>query len=60
MANLTEDTYLPPDEELTVPEVNLSSPALRAGAFHMGKFCENQSNVSTEFLLHHHRSKQTA
>ena len=45
MANLTEDTFLPSDEELTVPEVNVSSPALRAGAFHMGKYCENQNNV---------------
>ncbi|CRK90926.1 CLUMA_CG004615, isoform A [Clunio marinus] len=44
----TEDIYLPPDEELTVPEVNLSSPALRAGSFHMGKYCENQNN---EFML---------
>ena len=41
----TFDNYLPNDEELTVPEVNLSSPALRAGAFHMGKYCENQNNV---------------
>lgn len=42
----TLDVYLPPDEDLTVEEVNLSSPALRAGAFHFGKYCENQSNVS--------------
>lgn len=42
----TLDQKLPNDEELTVPEVNLSSPALRAGAFHMGKYCENQNNVS--------------
>lgn len=42
----TADNILPSDEELTVPEVNLSSPALRAGAFHMGKYCENQNNAS--------------
>lgn len=42
----TWDNVLPTEEELTVPEVNLSSPALRAGAFHMGKYCENQNNVS--------------
>jgi NADH dehydrogenase (ubiquinone) 1 alpha subcomplex subunit 8 len=43
----TFDVILPTEEELTVPEVNLSSPALRAGAFHFGKYCENQSNVSS-------------
>lgn len=42
----TFDHVLPTDEELTVPEVNLSSASLRAGAFHMGKHCENQNNVS--------------
>lgn len=42
----TFDHVLPTDEELTVPEVNLSSASLRAGAFHMGKYCENQNNVS--------------
>ena len=41
----TFDHVLPVDEELTVPEVNLSSASLRAGAFHMGKYCENQNNV---------------
>jgi hypothetical protein len=48
----TENLQLPSDEELTVPEVNLSSPALRAGAFHMGKYCENQNNVSFVFWIH--------
>ncbi|XP_029732352.1 NADH dehydrogenase [ubiquinone] 1 alpha subcomplex subunit 8 [Aedes albopictus] len=45
---LTNDVYLPNDEELTVPEVNLSGPALRAGAFHLGKACEAENN---EFML---------
>jgi NADH dehydrogenase (ubiquinone) 1 alpha subcomplex subunit 8 len=45
----TENIHIPSDEELTVPEVNLSSPALRAGAFHMGKYCENINNVSVVF-----------
>lgn len=43
---LTNDVYLPSEEELTVPEVNLSGPALRAGAFHLGKACEAENNVS--------------
>lgn len=47
----TFDHQLPTEEELTVPEVNLSSPALRAGAFHMGKHCENQSNVSCSLQI---------
>ena len=42
---VTADVYLPPEEELTVQEVNLSGPALRAGAFHYGKFCEFENNV---------------
>ncbi|XP_055622482.1 NADH dehydrogenase [ubiquinone] 1 alpha subcomplex subunit 8 [Toxorhynchites rutilus septentrionalis] len=45
---VTKDTYLPTDEELTIPEVNLSGPALRAGAFHLGKHCESENN---EFML---------
>lgn len=43
---LTNDVHLPTEEELTVPEVNLSSSALRAGAFHLGKYCEKQNLVS--------------
>lgn len=45
---VTKDVYLPTEEELTVPEVNLSGPALRAGAFHLGKQCEAENN---EFML---------
>lgn len=43
---ITSDITFPSDEELTVPEINLSGPALRAGSFHYGKYCENQNNVS--------------
>jgi NADH dehydrogenase (ubiquinone) 1 alpha subcomplex subunit 8 len=42
----TWDNSLPTDEELTTEEINLSSAALRAGAFHLGKYCEHQNNVS--------------
>lgn len=42
---ITENTTLPTEEELTVPEVNLSGPALKAGAFHLGKACEWENNV---------------
>ncbi|KAK7866518.1 hypothetical protein R5R35_002477 [Gryllus longicercus] len=45
---VTKDMYLPTEEELTVEEVPLSSAPLRAGAFHYGKFCENENN---EFML---------
>lgn len=37
--------HLPTEEELTVPEVQLSGVVLRAAAFHLGKYCENQNNV---------------
>jgi NADH dehydrogenase (ubiquinone) 1 alpha subcomplex subunit 8 len=45
---LTADTWLPTEEELTVQEVPLGTPSLRAGAFHLGKYCEVQNN---EFML---------
>ncbi|XP_059613262.1 NADH dehydrogenase [ubiquinone] 1 alpha subcomplex subunit 8 [Phlebotomus argentipes] len=45
---VTYNVELPTEEELTVPEVNLSGPALKAGAFHLGKYCEFQNN---EFML---------
>lgn len=48
---ITSATSLPTEEELTVSEINLSGAALRAGAFHMGKHCENQNNVSKYVLL---------
>ncbi|XP_069954150.1 NADH dehydrogenase [ubiquinone] 1 alpha subcomplex subunit 8 [Cherax quadricarinatus] len=44
----TKDFFLPTEEELTVQEVNVSQPALRAAAFHMGKTCETPNN---EFML---------
>ena len=43
---VTRDITLPSDEELTVQEVNVSTPGLRAAAFHMGKYCESVNNVS--------------
>lgn len=59
----TNDVTLPLEDELTVPEINLSSPALRAGAFHLGKFCESQNNVrqflDNLILLHHHHPNQS-
>lgn len=42
---ISSDINLPTEEELSVQEVNLSGPALRAGSFHMGKYCEYQNNV---------------
>ncbi|KAJ8942332.1 hypothetical protein NQ318_005324 [Aromia moschata] len=45
---ITTDVQLPTEEELTVEEVPLSGPALKAGAFHLGKKCEFQNN---EFIL---------
>lgn len=43
---LTEQISLPSNDELTIPEINLSTSALRAGAFHLGKACENENNVN--------------
>ena len=44
---ITLDTYLPSEEELTVQEVEIGYPALKAGSFHLGKYCEAQRDVST-------------
>lgn len=46
---VTLDTQLPSDEELTYPELKLSAPALRAGAFHLGKYCQDTFNVRVLF-----------
>lgn len=43
---VTLETKLPSEEELTMPELKLSAPALRAGAFHLGKYCQDSFNVS--------------
>ena len=45
---LTKDIQLPSDAELTVEEVPVGTPYLKAGAQHMGKYCEPQNN---EFML---------
>eukprot|EP00088_Acartia_fossae_P023786 TRINITY_DN24794_c0_g1_i1.p2 TRINITY_DN24794_c0_g1~~TRINITY_DN24794_c0_g1_i1.p2 ORF type:complete len:185 (-),score=51.96 TRINITY_DN24794_c0_g1_i1:340-894(-) len=45
---ITEKTYLPEESELTVQEVPLGTPYLKAGAFHLGKVCEAENN---EFML---------
>jgi hypothetical protein len=42
---LTKDVELPQVDELTVPEINLSTPFLKAGAMHLGKHCEDVNNV---------------
>ena len=41
----TNDDYLPSYEELTVPEIQLTSSVLRAGAHHFGKYCDNVCKV---------------
>jgi len=44
----TNEDYLPSKEELTVPELELTSSVLRAGAHHFGKYCDKQCK---EFML---------
>lgn len=48
---ITLDHELPSEDELTVPELKLSGPALRAGAFHLGKYCQDTFNVRTMFRI---------
>ena len=44
--SFTHDLKLPTYEELECPIVNISSPALRAGSFHLAKYCDLQFKVS--------------
>jgi NADH dehydrogenase (ubiquinone) 1 alpha subcomplex subunit 8 len=44
--SVTNEAYLPTVDEIYVPPLNLSSAPLKAGAFHFGKYCFNESNVS--------------
>jgi hypothetical protein len=46
----TNEDWLPTYEELTVPEIGLSSAPLRAGAHQFGKFCDNQCKVLPLFV----------
>ncbi|KAJ3637446.1 hypothetical protein MTP99_000903 [Tenebrio molitor] len=45
---ITNDTDLPTEEELTVQEINLSGPVLKAASFHVGRVCLHENN---EFML---------
>ncbi|XKL60388.1 hypothetical protein PGB90_001404 [Kerria lacca] len=45
---ITWKTDLPKAEELETPEIPFSGVILRAGAFHLGKYCENKND---EFML---------
>lgn len=48
MSGVTEDFYIPSDEELTVPEITVSSPLLRAVSLHMGLKCDD---ACKEYML---------
>ena len=41
----TNETYLPTYDDLYVPPLNLTSPALKAGAFYFAEYCDTQSKV---------------
>jgi hypothetical protein len=47
----TNETYLPTYEDLKVPPLNLTSPALRAGAFYFAQYCDLQSKVNFLFYF---------
>jgi hypothetical protein len=44
--SFTHDLKLPTYEELECPVVNVSSSTLRAGSFHLAKYCDLQFKVS--------------
>ncbi|WAR04450.1 NDUA8-like protein [Mya arenaria] len=39
---LSRDKYIPSQEELTIPEVQISSIILKAASLYMGKYCDNE------------------
>ena len=41
----THDDYLPTEEELTVPEITMTSAPLKAGAIYFGKYCDDYCKV---------------
>ncbi len=41
----TNETYLPTYDDLYVPPLNLTSPALRAGAPFFAQFCDFESKA---------------
>ncbi|KAK3923122.1 NADH dehydrogenase [ubiquinone] 1 alpha subcomplex subunit 8 [Frankliniella fusca] len=45
---VTKQFQLPTEEELTVPELNVTAAAYATGAFHLGKYCEEPCK---EFML---------
>jgi hypothetical protein len=47
----TNETYLPNYDELYVPPLNVTAPALKAAAVHFGKYCNKQNNVIFEIFL---------
>ena len=49
----SNDDYLPSFDELKIPEIQMSSAPLRAGAQHFGKYCDNQSKVKQINLKYH-------
>ena len=50
----TKDFDFPSDQELTTEECPLGTPYLRAGAGHLGRYCEAQNN---EFMLCRHETR---
>ncbi len=50
--SFTHDLKLPTYEELECPVVNVSSAALRAGSFHLAKYCDLQFKVSLFSFLY--------
>ena len=47
----TNEDYLPSHEELTVPELPLTSSVLRASGVFFGKYCDNASKVVLLILI---------
>jgi hypothetical protein len=47
--SFTNEDYLPEFEEITVPELEVTSSVLRAGAHHFGKYCDKQCKVRERY-----------
>lgn len=57
---VTLEHTLPTDEELTVPELKVTGPTLRAAAFHLGKYCQHTFSVRINAVFPLIRNRTTS
>ena len=49
--SFTKDVKLSSYEDLECPVVNVTAPVLRAGSFHLAKYCDLQFKVRSSYQI---------